>query len=125
MKRESHIDPLLERIEFPGEEEGLIRTWLQGRDFADSVVRESRRLRVVSRRSVFWASATVAVVAAGVLAGGSPVFAAAGGGMATFASLLLGVLVTVAVIGLIGTLHPSWHREHRTGRLGTRHQMRP
>jgi hypothetical protein len=52
----------------------------------------------------------VAALAAGVLAGGSPVFDAAGAPLETFAFVLFGVLVTVSLVGLFATLHPSWRR---------------
>ena len=113
MKRESHIDPLLNRIEFPGEEESLIRTWLESRSFTDAVVSKSRRLRVVSHHSVLWGSALVAVVGSGVAAARSPVLEAAGGRVATFAFLLFGVLITASVVGFLVTLHPSWYADRR------------
>lgn len=108
MNRRRPLDPVLNRIEFPGEEETLIRTWLGSRDFAGSVTRESRRLRVVSPRTVLWACAAAAVTGAGIVAGGSPVIEAAGEPISTFAFLLFGVLVTVSLVGLFATLHPSW-----------------
>lgn len=110
MKREAHLDPVLGAIEFPGEEESIIRTWLETRDFADAVVRESRRLRVVSLQSVLWGSSLISVLGAGILAAGSSVLEAAGGGIVTFACLLFGALVAATLVGFFATLHPSWYR---------------
>jgi len=124
LKRESPLDPVLSRIEFPGEEESVIRAWLETGDFAGAVVRESRRLRVVSRHSILWGSSLVAAVAAGVLAAGSSVLEAAGSRMATFACLLLGVLVTASLVGFFATLHPSWYRKSEPQK-GPAPQTRP
>ena len=129
MNPKEQIDPVLTATEFPGEEESLIRAWLESRDFADSVVAESRRLRVISHRSVLWGSAATAVVAAGILAGSSPLFEAVGAPLSTFAFLLFGVLVTVSLAGLLSTLHPSWRWDQPARppevRPGARSQRRP
>ncbi len=108
MKRESRLGPLLSNIEFPGEEDSLIRAWLDSRDFAGSVVRKSRRLRVISHHTVVWGSSLVAVTGAGIVAASTPVLVAAGRGVALFACLLFGVLTTATVVGFLATLHPSW-----------------
>ncbi len=108
MNPKEQIDPVLSATQFPGEEEGLIRAWLESRDFAGSVVRESGRLRAISHRSVLWALAAAAVVAAGILAGSSPLFEAVGAPLSTFAFLLFGVVATVSLAGLLSTLHPPW-----------------
>ncbi len=113
MKRESHLGPVLSSIEFPGEEESLIRTWLESRDFTDTVVRKSRRLRVISHHTVAWGSSLIAVTGAGIVAVRSPVLVAAGGSVALFASLLFGVLTTATVVGFLSTLHSSWYRDRR------------
>ena len=113
MKRESPLEPVLSTIEFPGEEESLIRTWLESRDFADTVVRKSRRLRVVSHHSVMWGASLLAVTGAGILAARSPVLEAAGGRVALFACLLFGALTTATVVGFLATLHPSWFAKRR------------
>ncbi len=125
MKRESRLEPVLSHIEFPGEEESLIRTWLESRDFTDTVVRKSRRLRVISHNTVAWGSSLIAVTGAGILAARSPVLAAAGGSVALFACLLFGVLTTANVVGFLATLHPSWYRDRRAPPPGPAPQTRP
>jgi hypothetical protein len=116
LKRRSGLEPVLRSFEFPGEEERLIRKWLDSRDFAGRVVDESRRLRVITHRSVLWAAALLVAVAAGAAVIGSPVVGGAGASVTTFTSVLMGALVTASIIGLLATLHPSWHRPPRAGR---------
>jgi hypothetical protein len=116
LKRPSRLEPMLRSFEFPGEEERLIRKWLDSRDFAARVVDESRRMRVVSHRSVLWGISLVSAVAAGAAVVGSPLVAAAGASVTTYTSVLMGALVTASVLGLLATLHPSWHRPTRGSR---------
>jgi hypothetical protein len=126
LKRESRLEPVLSTIEFPGEEESLIRAWLDSRDFADGVMRKSRRLRVISHHTVMWGSSLIAVTAVGIVATSTPVLGAVGGSVALFACLLFGVLTTTTVVGLLATLHPSWwsRREPRS-QPGTRTSADP
>jgi hypothetical protein len=92
---------------FPGEDEGLLDSYLRNRDFAAQVVEQSRGLRFAPWRHLSWSILIVVTLGAALLYGSVP-------GLTTLLwphrglllHLLLGTVIILSVVGWAATIDP-------------------
>ena len=104
------LEQVLSDMEFPGEDEALVASYLRTADLAERVLIQTRKIRITSRRHLIWTVFTVLMLVATVTIGLGPTFqTAVSGGSSWLTAMVYGLLGMVVLLGLTGwvlTLDP-------------------
>ena len=104
------MEQALSNIEFPGEDEALIASYLRTTDLADRVLVQTRTIRITSRRHLIWTIFTVLMLVVTVTLGLNSTFqTAVSGGSSWLTAMVYGLLGAIVLMGLTGwalTLDP-------------------
>jgi hypothetical protein len=111
-RAEGRLEELLERIEYPGEQEQHIAEYLESIGFVDLVMQRIHELSRQSRNSLLWGVFAVLNLVLLVLFGTNslfiPEFFALQAELALFFFLFLGITFLGAVTGLVFSLDTRW-----------------
>lgn len=109
------IERELERIEFPGEDEAWVRSYLARRGFVDSVMRAVAQARIRPSRLRIWGGIALLNLAILVVAGTNPYLVedvlALKDELATFFFGFLGVALAGCIVGVVLSLDFAWLEE--------------
>ena len=104
------MERALSDIEFPGEDEALVASYLRTTDLADRVLIQTRTMRIISRRHLIWTIFAVLMVVTTIAFGLNPTFrTTVAGGSSWLMPMTYGLLGIVLLLGLTGwalTLDP-------------------
>ena len=104
------MNQALSNIEFPGEDEALVASYLRTTDLAERVLVQTRTLRIASRRHLIWTIFAALMLVLAVTIGLNPTFQTAVSGELSWLKatvyVLLGIVVLLGLTGWALTLDP-------------------